>query len=1056
MKLLPRPVMGQPPRRFVQLRLQRQRSIYAALTRTLAVLILFGPAPGPFAARADEPPNDDPLPAARSPADPIVDADAQLHANRATSWRDGEARWLLLEDDVTVAVGAYGFGARRAVIRIAPQRQPGQVIHHLWIYLDEAETLHGRARVKAEAPRLLVTVSTRGRVRLSTNLLKDAPAAPDDPLVQDAEHRITRHIQSVAARTVELQATEDRVQPPPRLAERPEPPPAAPPEPPPPPEIPEAPPPPEPMPAEVEPERPPRGRVEQPTVEPAEPTRRVGLVDRHILPAEGIVSVSVGRIAYQPSGDDEAVVLLTDGAKVMYQDFDNERTMTLSAESAVIFLKGKRPADALRRQFNADRVLGMYLENNVVVTDGQFTVRAPRAYYDPVLNRAVLLEAVFYAYDVRRRVPLYLRAEHLRQESRTSWSAKKAVLTNSAFAEPHFSIASSRITINQQTDESGETLYRYTARHTTFNVGKVPVAYWPHLAGSSRDIPLRRVSADVSEDDDSQTQIEVRTRWDLFALAGRPRPDGVDLTGDLDFREDHGPAVGLNLDYDLPDMFGMFDAYFLPQDNGTDDIGGRTDVEFEDDQRGFMHLQHRQYLRRGLELSLEGAYVSDETFLEEFFRDEAVEAKTYETSLYVKQQKENQGFTFLTKYNVNDFLAQTTTLQAPGYFVDKVPELGYYRIGSSLFGNRLTYYTENRVSRMRIRAGEDAPAARGFTTPDSLTLFGIPATTPFDTALGATGVPSQYVLRFDSRHELQVPLRVGSIDVVPYVAGRITAYDDDFVAFAGESDRIRYWGTAGTRLHTQFHNVYDRVEVPLLDVHRLRHIIEPSIDVFYMGSTINPEDIPVYDNDVEAIQEGTGVRLALTNTLQTQRGGPGRWRNVDWLVLNTELVLRSDDADTTTAIPRFFDYRPEFGRGGDHFYSDMMWMVSDTLAVAADVTYSLESDELALWHIGALLQHSPRASSSIEYNEIGVLGSRLLTYGFTYELTRKYRLSFRQRLSLDENETRDVTLSVERKLPQWRIVISISRDDIDDTQSVSVSLVPEGLASSGTLPRDWR
>ena len=68
----------------------------AALTRTLAILILFGPAPGPFTARADEPANDDPLPAARSPADPIVDADAQLHANRATSWRDGETRWLLL------------------------------------------------------------------------------------------------------------------------------------------------------------------------------------------------------------------------------------------------------------------------------------------------------------------------------------------------------------------------------------------------------------------------------------------------------------------------------------------------------------------------------------------------------------------------------------------------------------------------------------------------------------------------------------------------------------------------------------------------------------------------------------------------------------------------------------------------------------------------------------------------------------------------------------------------------------------------------------------------
>ena len=45
-----------------------------------------------------------------------------------------------------------------------------------------------------------------------------------------------------------------------------------------------------------------------------------------------------------------------------------------------------------------------------------------------------------------------------------------------------------------------------------------------------------------------------------------------------------------------------------------------------------------------------------------------------------------------------------------------------------------------------------------------------------------------------------------------------------------------------------------------------------------MGSTIDPERFPVFDDDVEAIQEGYGVRLGLRNTLQTQRGGPGRWR----------------------------------------------------------------------------------------------------------------------------------------------------------------------------------
>ena len=992
----------------------------------------------------------------------VIDDVAQLTCNRATSWPGEKAKWLLLEGDIKIVVGAYGFRARRAVIRLKPQRDPGKRIHHLWIYLDDARTLPGHSRVKAEAPRLQVTVATRGQIRLSTNLLKKSDRSPVHQFVRDAKEHLVRYMQDVATRTIDLHPS---AKPPDGYSGGP---PSSKPSTQTPPVTVDYPPSantigktPHRQPPQADPQVP-LDPTSTPVVRtPAEPTAQSFDVgsrsDQRILPTKGIVRILPGRIAYQPHGQHESVALVTGGAKVMYQDYDSSRTVTLSADKAVLFFKRSDNLQLIGSQFDAEDVRGIYLEDNVVViSDGredrdQFYVRAPRAFYNPVLDKAVLLEAVFYTYDIERRIPLYLRAEHLRQKSLSSWSAENATLTNSAFAVPHFSIAASKVTFDQNDAEGTRKRQRFTSTHNTMRMGSIPVGYWPYLAGSPSDVPLRRIAIDVGEDRAKQVQVEVETQWNVFSLLGRDRPSGVDLIGNIDLRGKHGPAMGLNLDYELPRMFGTMGSYLLPQDNGEDRIGGRRDIEYDGEVRGYTRIQHRQYISDVLELSIESAYVSDESFLEEFFPYEASESNTYQTSLYLKHQKKDHSFTFLTKYNVNDFLAQTTTLQTPGYFVDKLPEIGYYQIGKALLNNRLTYYTESHLSHARIRAGKDIPADRGFSTPASLILFGIPSTTSFDSALRASGVTSDFVSRFDTRHELQAPTKMDIFDVVPYIVGRITAYDHDFDQFASEDNQSRYWGAVGLRFHTQLSKVDDKAENRLFDVHRIKHIIEPGLDVFLIGSSIDPNDIPVYDTDVEAIRKGFGSRFGLRNTWQTKRGGSGRWRSVDWIVLNTDFILRSDDTDIVTVIPHYFDYRSEFSLGGDHFYSDLTWMVTDALAATADLTHSFESDDIPTWHGGIQIRHTPRMISSIDYREIEILNSQLLNFSLAYEMTRLYTMRFRHNYSFDESETRDLTLVLERTLPQWLLVISVRHDDIDDEQTVGVSLISEGLGSHGSV-----
>jgi hypothetical protein len=727
---------------------------------------------------------------------------------------------------------------------------------------------------------------------------------------------------------------------------------------------------------------------------------------------------------------------------VVYHGTAKRKGVSLSADNAVIFLQDDF-ANQLGNQLDAAAVRGVYLEDNVIARYGDYTVRAPRVYYDMELDRAVVLDAVMYTWDVKRQIPIYVRAEKLMQRSRTAWQGERVLLTTSDFAEPHFAIAAGKVTVTQGLRPDGSIGHRFVAQDNQMRWGKLPVFYLPRLAGQVQDLPIRRLDGAY----DSQSGPVVRSSWDLFALAGKEKPDGVKLTGQIDGLGDHGPAIGAAFDYDRPEMFGSVDGYLIFQDEGVDEIANRNDIDHDGDTRGFIKAQHRQYLNNGWELSAEVAFVSDETFLEAFFKDEAQQAKPYETSLYLQKQGQDWATTLLVSHELNNFTPQTTTLQSPGYAVEKTPELGYWNVGKSLWQDRLTYYGQSHISRMRIRPGEDTPADRGLNATISAMLFGIAPTVPFDMAPGAVATESGYLSRFDSRHEIQAPLKVSILDVVPYLAARITAYDDDPLA-SSDHDNARLWTAAGVRLRTNFSRTFDKAASSVLNIHRLRHVIEPSLDLFVSDASINNANLGLFDVDVEGINQGSGIIVAVRNTLQTQRGGPGRWRTVDWLVLDTRVGWRGNEEPHTFLIPRYFGYRPEYSIGGDHANAELMWWVSDALAAVAEATYDLDADVMSQWRAGMSLRQSPQLTLFADFAELDQLSSRLLSYGLDYRLTPKYTVSFNHRMDLSSSGDRSIDLAVIRKLPRWKLVFLARIDELDDRQTFGIVLIPDGLSGS--------
>lgn len=1005
--------------------------------------------------------------------DPLVDFDAEMTALRVTSWQDGAARMLLLEDDARFRVGAYGFKGSVIVVRIEPQDTDAGRVWHLAAYFRDARALPGTGSIRPQlgankdrdlknvepaagdssggkpANRsgdaiesggisggdsggggLLVTASTSGAVRLSEpGQLIRAEAAPGEAIVNEALRRIVDRRATVAGPGLRVPEPEGIT--PQQLIRKQR------------------------RRAEIAQEQRklyelPVGEaladaiIEDPAINTAERD------DRSILPARGAVVYSMDSWSAKFDDDQTTVSLLGD-VRLVFEDYTDGRVVTLRAQRVVLFIDSQR--DDVEKNISggggtldAGGLAGVYLEENAIISDGSYTVRAPRVYYDLARDRATLLDAVFYTYDASRQVPLYMRAQAVRQSSASEFVAENATLSTSEFAVPHFSIGAGELKVSQFATANGTDGQYIEARDTTLNVGETPVFAWPYLAGYGRQTPLRRLDVGFSSDNGPV----IETTWDLFAMLGKPTPDNLDARAQIDYLGDHGLGLGVDGEYETRDKFGTFEGYFLADDSGEDEVGGRT-VDQRDEQRGTVLTRNRAFLPNNFELSVEGAYVSDPTFLEEFNEGRAASGKPYETSGYLKWQRGDAAFDVLATTNLSGFVEQLDALQSAGYSVERYPELTGRVIGGELLGGQLTWYSQNSFSQLRILAGDDAPEDRGFNDAESQQFFGINADVSFRDRANALGLPTESVRRFDTRQELALPLASGPVDITPYVVGRVTAYDEDFSDFnGGNDDKARFWGETGVRLSTQLSKTDGDVNSALLDLNGMRHIIEPNFTFFLSGSTLDSDDLPVYDRDVEDLAEGAGAKFGFTNTWQTRRGGPGRQRTVDWLTLRTDLILRSDDADVETPIARFYDYRPEYSAGGDHFYTELLWMVTDTLGVAGELTHSLESDRVAQWRLGATLDHTPRLSSFLNYEEIDVLDSQLLTYGFGYRLTTKYRVGFIQTLDFSENDSQQIDLVVDRQLPRWTLRVKVGFDAIDDEQRISISLIPDGRDDGGS------
>ncbi|MCC5830501.1 MAG: LPS assembly protein LptD [Phycisphaeraceae bacterium] len=1051
-----------PPRRRLSGLARRWRRITRIALFSASLIIAAGHLPAHRAILAQEPA---PAPrtaiepaAAASPTtgqplrQPLIRADTRIEGQRVQAWSDPDqgTQYLLVDGDVRLNIGLYRLRGARMVVRIQPKdAQVGVGRYQIAAFIQDARShANAQTQTRIESDRLLVTALTEGRLQLASDIL-DYRSAVAHPLSIEAAERFEEFDRVLASPTLPVPtvdlfgpeverlrdarraevAAELRDLARQRIVERPvEPAPERDP----PPEPPEGPEPPAVLPPELPP-------PEVPEVEPVEPPieERPSPFER-ILPAEGQVSFAARRVIVD--GQRRAIVLMGDVA-VVYHGVPGETGRSLQADRAVIFLD--EDAGAVGRAIDASIVTGIYLEDNVVATDGQFTARAPRVFYDPSRNQAMMLDAVIFSRDVAsqdRDAPLYLRARQVHQESQRRFTALDATLTTTDFARPHLALGATRLTLEQRIDSREREVNYVDARRVRLEAGGLPFFYLPRISGEIPDYPLRGVGMDLT----SRRGPVVTTAWDTFALVGRPRPEGVDSELNIDWQGRHNIGLGTWIEYDQPNLHGRLEGYIVPWDTGPDLIDDRAAIDFDGRVRGMTRFLHQQaFTEENLVLEAELSYVSDPTFLEEFRRAQAETDAPWTTRVRIKQQGEDAAATLALGYTLTDFTPQTYALQAPGYVVDRHVELGYRMIGVSFWDDRLTYYGQTRAGYMRMIAGNDTPERRGFSDAQSQMIFGVDRDVRFRDRMRDMGLPDDARMRVDTRHEVRMPLDLGDWRLTPYAVGSATAYDNDFEAYRGMGDPYRVHGAVGVSLTGELARDWPGITLPLLDVRGMRHIVQPFADVSFGIGTSSAGKLPVFDRDVEGIEDGWIVRSGARQIFQTQRGGPGEWRTVDWLTVHSEIVLRQKSINPNDPLPHFFETRPELSTGGDHVRGELLWMLTDALALRAEGLYSLESGKVELWKVGTSFDTRARMRLHVGYAEIDSLRERRLTWGADYQITDIYRIEFHQSYDFGPRGSRTYGVELARQAPQWRLLVGGYYDETSGDFSISVSVSPD-------------
>lgn len=750
----------------------------------------------------------------------------------------------------------------------------------------------------------------------------------------------------------------------------------------------------------------------------------------------------LGEKALDTEWDNEKKIGTVIGRFYLSQKQDEEGgLLELQADNAVVFASDQQPPDnkgkgGVEDVLARSAVQAIYLSSDVVMTNGQRTIRADEIFYEFQTRRGIATNVVMRTFDPTKGIPIYVRAARLKQLAENDLEFDDATLTTSEFYLPQISLNVSKANITDTTPiderQGGISKGSFDARlhGVELKTYNQTIFYWPYLRANLErpDLPIKSVNAGYN----STWGVSLQTRWYLARLLGLHEPVGTESTLALDYFDKRGFGAGIETKYQGENYLGRILGYII-HDTGEDRLGRhytRKDLEPSRELRGRFRWQHRHFLPYNWQLTSEISYISDENFIESFYRSEFNVGKEQETLVHLKRIEDNWGLAFLGKTRINDFVNE----------LEELPSAEFHWTGQSFFDDKLTFYSDTQASRLRQRYA----------------------------STGTINGPEQFFSFATTRNEVDMPLNLGKARIVPFVAGTV-AYEDGFGFYreldggTAERDYDVWSAETGVRVSSQpFWRVFPNARSQLWDLNQLRHVIRPSLTA-----------VAFTESDSVFEQRDT-LSAGISQRLQTKRGSGENQRTVDWMRLDMDVTWVNNSDDATAGADKFIWNKPlipsintfsstiplqdrrssqVFGPRRNYVGADYIWRLSDTTAVLSDMNYDMQSGVVQQFNVGFSHLRWPNLQYYVgsRYlrrldNGYGEHGSNAFTFAVTYVLDPRYTVVYSQQVDFDYGKTVRSDITLIRRYHRLYWGLTFSADESLDEQFLTVSLWPQGIS----------
>jgi hypothetical protein len=764
-------------------------------------------------------------------------------------------------------------------------------------------------------------------------------------------------------------------------------------------------------------------------------------------------------------------------------------TLDLSTDRLVAWTTGGSQADPFNFSVGENQPLEIYMEGNVVFREGDRTIYADRMYYDvrhqvgTVLSADVITPAP--GYDGK----LHFHASVLQQEGPDRFRGQDVFVTPSRLGVPRISLQAGEASFEDvrtpQFDpltgarllnpQTGEPTFDHeqivSAQNDTVCIEDVPVLYWPTFTTDLNDPSFFLRSVRFKQDNVFGTQIY--SDFAAYQLLGiKDRPAGTDWTVSLNYLSQRGFSEGTTFTYDRKDFFGISGPvtgqwnFWGIDDHGTDNLGGgRPSVLPEPDVNYRYELvgRHRQELADGLTVWGELGKISDRNFLLEYFKSEWDEQKDPTTDLGLTYRHENMAMSLFAQDRLDNFVTETNWL----------PRFDHFLLGQSLLADKLTWFEHTSVGYAQFRVGTLPNPAAGDEQTSHLNWE------PQNVSGG----------RFVTRNELDLPLELGPVKVVPYALGEIGNWGQDI----NGQDLTRAYYQAGFRATLPMWAVDSEAESALWNVHGLAHKVEFQAEYLHAQTNQSVTEFPLYDPlDDQQIEDfrrryvvntfgippvlppGTRsppppfderfyavrtdmqgwvtapsmeiaanldeLRLGIHERWQTKRGPAENPHIVDWIELDSDFTFFPDAN------------RDNFGSSIGLWDYNFVWHVGDRLTLLSDGIFDFFDQGQKIMTMGMFLTRPPRGALYLGFRVLeGPIDSQILSMSYSYWMSPKWITT--TGVTIDMHNVQNVAPAFQliRVGESLLVSLNLSYDPARNTAGVGLGVEPRFLPKSGKL-----